>query len=86
MRSLGRGGVRCCRCGFTLVELLVVIAITGIQEDKDGLSGAVAPGGIKEEWIVPKKHADPKTCGLTVTVERGMAPVKLDLTGSSGKK
>jgi len=43
------------------------------------LSGPATPGGIKIEWVVPPKYADPKTSGFTVDVKRGMEPIKLEL-------
>lgn len=44
------------------------------------LSGSTTPGGIKIQWVVPPKYADPKTSGFTVEVKSGMEPVKLELS------
>ena len=52
----------------------------GMTADPDGLEGDVAPGGLQVEWIVPRKYASQKTSGLTVEVQRGMEPVRLELT------
>ena len=53
---------------------------TGMMAGPDGLSGPVAPGGIKEQWIIPKKYSNAKTSSLpTVDVHPGMGPLKLDL-------
>jgi hypothetical protein len=52
---------------------------TGIMAGPDGLSGPVARGGIKEQWIIPKKYSDPKSSILSADVRRGMEPLKLDL-------
>lgn len=54
--------------------------VTGFLADKDGLSGGIAPEGIKEKWIVPQKYADPKTSGLTAEVKPGMEPLEFKLT------
>lgn len=43
------------------------------------LSGATPAGGIKIQWEVPPKYADPKTSGFTINVKSGMEPVKLEL-------
>jgi len=53
---------------------------TGFLADEDGLSGGIAPEGVKETWIVPKKYSDCKTSGLTVEVTSGMEPLVLELT------
>lgn len=52
---------------------------TGFVADKNGLSGGIAPGGIKEKWIIPQKYANPNTSGLAVSVKAGMTPFDLDL-------
>jgi hypothetical protein len=52
---------------------------SGFQADKNGLSLGVAPGGIKEKWIVPPKYTDPNTSGLSVSVKPGMTPVDFEL-------
>lgn len=58
--------------------------VSGVTADPDGLSGEVAPGGIKVKWLVPERYSDPNTSGLTVDVERGMPqPVEVRLTASS---
>ena len=54
--------------------------VTGFVADKDGLSGGVAPEGIREEWIVPQRYSNPETSGLTAEVREGMQPVTLALT------
>ncbi len=43
------------------------------------LSGPTSTGGIKIQWEVPPKYADPKTSGFTIDVKSGMEPVKLEL-------
>jgi len=53
--------------------------VTGMLADVDGLSGGVAPGGIKEEWIIPKKYSSPKTSGLSAEVKKSGEPLVLDL-------
>lgn len=53
--------------------------VSGIVASADDLSGQVPPGGVKEEWITPRKYADPQTSGLEVNVEPGMPPVELNL-------
>ena len=52
---------------------------TGFLADKNGLPGGVAPGGIKEKWIVPQKYASPSASGLKIEVKVGMEPLNLDL-------
>ncbi len=53
---------------------------TGLMADPDGLSGDIAPGGIRVKWFVPQRYSNPKTSNLTATVERGMRPVTFELT------
>lgn len=53
--------------------------ISGVQADASGVSGPVAPGGVKQTWITPQKYASPAESGLEVEVARGMAPVMLEL-------
>jgi hypothetical protein len=53
---------------------------TGVLADKHGLAGRIAPGGVKEKWLVPQKYASPTTSGWTaIEVKAGMEPLKLDL-------
>ncbi|MCS7303901.1 MAG: DUF4198 domain-containing protein [Thermoguttaceae bacterium] len=54
--------------------------VTGFLADKDGLSGGIAPEGIKEKWIIPPKYADPNNSGLTAEVKPGMRPLEFKLT------
>lgn len=54
--------------------------VTGFLADKDGLSGGIAPEGVKEKWIIPPKYADPHKSGLTAEVKPGMGPVEFKLT------
>jgi hypothetical protein len=44
------------------------------------LSGMPEAGGVKLEWIVPKKYSEPANSGLKVEVRSGLEPVKLDLS------
>ena len=53
--------------------------VTGILADRVGLSGGVAPGGIKVQWLVPEKYSSSKTSGLAVEVKRSMEPLVLEL-------
>lgn len=53
--------------------------VTGVEVTSDGLSGQVAAGGPKVEWVTPEKYSKPDTSGFTADVEPGMAPLKLDL-------
>lgn len=55
---------------------------SGVQADRDGLSGEIEPGGIQQRWVVPRKYAKPDTSGLSVEVESGMQPVELQLSDS----
>ena len=54
---------------------------TGVQATSDGLSGEVNESKVREVWFVPKMYASPDTSGIEVEVQRGMEPVKLELTG-----
>ncbi|HOM17966.1 MAG TPA: hypothetical protein PLQ00_11595 [Thermoguttaceae bacterium] len=55
--------------------------VTGFLADKDGLSGGIAPEGVKEKWIIPQKYADPNKSGLPpVEVKPGMQPLEFKLT------
>lgn len=54
--------------------------VTGFLADQDGLSGGIAPAGVKEKWITPQKYADPNKSGLTAEVKSGMQPLELKLT------
>lgn len=53
---------------------------TGFLRDESGLSVGIAPGGIKEEWLTPKKYANPTESDLKVEVTPGMGPLTLELT------
>ncbi|MDZ7618744.1 MAG: hypothetical protein U1E05_17200, partial [Patescibacteria group bacterium] len=69
--------------GALLGEHAVTVTLqetSGIATDPDGLSGEIAPGGIRIKWIVPQRYSDPKTSNLTATVARDMEPVVLTLT------
>jgi hypothetical protein len=55
---------------------------TGFVADKDGLSGGMAPEGVRIEWVVPQRYSKPETSELSVEVKQGMSSVKLDLTSS----
>lgn len=52
---------------------------SGFLADKSGLSAGIAPGGIKETWLVPQKYAAPNTSGLTADVKVGMSPLVFEL-------
>jgi len=56
------------------------VKTTGIQATEDGLSGAVDPSQIREEWFVPQKYSKPDTSGLTQDVTDDMPPVELKLS------
>ena len=53
--------------------------ITGFEVTADGLDGPVAPGGVKERSLLPKKYSDPATSGLTAEVGSGATEVSLTL-------
>lgn len=53
---------------------------SGIATEPGGLSGEIAPGGVKEKWIVPQRYSVPDTSGLRATVEKGLAPLEFRLT------
>ncbi len=53
---------------------------TGIQADADGLSGPVAAGGLRDEWLLPKRYANPKTSGLTCEITGAKDDLLLELT------
>jgi len=55
------------------------VEMSGVEADKDGLSGPVS-GEIKQKWIIPKKYSDAKGWNHTVEVKSGMEPLKLELT------
>jgi hypothetical protein len=55
---------------------------TGFVADKDGLSGGIAPEGVRVEWLVPERYSNPETSGLSIEVRQGVSPVTLDLTSS----
>jgi hypothetical protein len=59
--------------------------VTGIEATSDGLSGSLAPGGIQEKWIVPKRYSSPKTSDLKATVRERMGEVELKLWSESAK-
>lgn len=55
--------------------------VSGVTADPDGLSGEIAPGGMKVKWIVPQRYSKLKTSGLTVTVDESMPqPARLALS------
>lgn len=56
------------------------VEISGVQADRDGLSGAPIPGGIREKWIIPKKYSNAKEWNHTVEVKSSLEPLKLQLT------
>jgi hypothetical protein len=66
--------------GRHAVTVVLKRKIGGVLAGPDGLSGPIAPGGIREQWIVPKKYSDPKTSGLSADVRRGMEPLRLELS------
>jgi hypothetical protein len=55
---------------------------SGVQADRDGLSGEIEPGGIQRTWIVPQHYSRAESSGLTVEVQPGMQPVELQLSDS----
>ena len=56
------------------------VKTTGIEATADGLSGAVDPNKIREEWFVPQKYSKAETSGLSQEVAEDMPPVELKLT------
>ena len=38
------------------------VEMSGIQADRDGLSGPAIPGKIQEMWITPKKYSNAASC------------------------
>ena len=71
--------------GALLGEHTVTVTLqetTGVTADPDGLSGEIAPGGIKIKWIVPQRYSNPKTSNLKAKVEPGMKPVEFELTAN----
>lgn len=56
------------------------VKVTGIQATEDGLSGAVNPGEVREQWFVPQKYSTPDSSGLTQEVADGMPAVELKLS------
>ena len=56
------------------------VLLAGVQADRDGLSGEPGPGGAREQWVIPRKYSDAKQWGHTVEVEKGMEPLKLELS------
>lgn len=58
---------------------VVLRRVSGVSTDPDGLEGDIQPGGPQIEWLVPRRYSDPKTSGLTAEVERGMAPLEIQL-------
>ena len=52
---------------------------SGIIENEQGLSGVVAPGGLKVEWLIPQKYSTADTSDLTCKVETGMQELKFAL-------
>ncbi len=55
------------------------VRTTGVEATEDGLSGAIDPSKVRQEWFVPQKYSNPGTSGLTQEVTRGMEPVELKL-------
>ena len=54
---------------------------TGVEPDRDGLSGEVQRGGIKTEWIIPERYSKPDESGLTTQVGSELSqPVRFDLS------
>lgn len=45
----------------------------------DKFKDIVAPSGINERWIIPKKYSMPNDSGLAVEVKPGMEPLRFDL-------
>jgi hypothetical protein len=56
------------------------VEISGVQADRDGLSGQPMRGGVREKWVIPKKYSNSKEWDHTVEVKSGMEPLKLELT------
>jgi hypothetical protein len=52
--------------------------MSGLSE-VGGVTGPVAAGEVKEQWVTPRKYATPATSGLEVEVGPGMEAVRLDL-------
>ncbi len=47
--------------------------------DVGGVTGPVAAGDVREQWVTPKKYATPAESGLEVEVVRGLGAVALEL-------
>jgi hypothetical protein len=62
---------------------IMLVKTTGIQATADGLPGGSAPGGIKQEWIIPKRYSKPDTSGLKATVAVGQREHNFPLVSGS---
>ncbi len=66
----------------THIVTITLSEVTGVTADPDGLSGEIAPEGMKVKWIVPERYSNPNTSGLSAEVKDGMQPLKFELTSS----
>jgi hypothetical protein len=58
---------------------ITLMKTSGLITEEGGLSGGVAPGGVKTEWFVPQKYSRPETSGLTATVASDEKEYNFDL-------
>jgi len=53
-------------------------AMVGLS-DVGGVTGPVAAGDVREQWVTPKKYATPAESGLEIDVTKGMGAITLEL-------
>ncbi len=64
---------------------IIKMRVTGVTPNSAGLESGGPTTDVHEEWITPKRYADPATSGLTAEVTSGMAPLEFKLTSAGGK-